>query len=116
MQKAVYPFVHLSLERSFPSNLWLYSACSAGLKQQPEANIFDPVAERRCNKEQTVGVSKLNTQEPRCLEYAEKEGFEVVELLTDDKSRGGDFLRKIGTESILQVVSQSDDYASYLMT
>ncbi len=56
---------------------------------------------RVSSKAQEMDGSGLNSQETRCLQYAEAKGYDVVTTFPDTVSGGGDFLKRRGMVALL---------------
>lgn len=64
---------------------------------------------RVSSKKQTVDGSGLQSQEHRCREYAQRQGYEVDAVFPDDVSGGGDFMKRPGMVALLSYLEAKSD-------
>ncbi len=60
---------------------------------------------RVSSKKQAIEGSGLDSQEHRCRQYAEREGYEVEAVFPDDVSGGGDFMNRPGMVALLSYLA-----------
>ncbi|KPQ22999.1 MAG: resolvase [Halomonas sp. HL-93] len=63
---------------------------------------------RVSSKKQLTG-SGLESQEHRCREFAEAQGYDVVAVFPDDVSGGGDFMKRPGMVALLSFLDAQPD-------
>lgn len=64
---------------------------------------------RVSTKKQAIEGEGLESQEVRCREFAERNGYEVMAVFTDEASGGGDFMKRPGMVALLAFVSAQPD-------
>lgn len=64
---------------------------------------------RVSTKKQAREGEGLDSQEARCREFAENNGYEVVAVFPDEASGGGDFMKRPGMVALLAFVSAQPD-------
>ncbi len=64
---------------------------------------------RVSSRKQKDKGSGLESQEHRCRTYAEERGYEVVAVFPDDKSGGGDFMKRPGMVALLSYLDAQPD-------
>ncbi len=64
---------------------------------------------RVSTKAQTIRGSGLDSQETRCRQYAEMQGYNVAAVFPDDVSGGGDFMNRPGMVALLSFLDAQPD-------